>query len=155
MWMEIRGKVHALLETVCISRHQLERRWSHSHPIPRLCEYIWGVSHPAGTSAQVAAVLTISSVYMQTFRLTLTTRMVQAPRRGWSLSCFLDRVAGSGSMAGSPRIQSLSRVGTPRDAALPGPLPNEPDDSLLGASFQQTKASRTCSIVLVAQRYSR
>ena len=153
MWMEFWGMVHALLETVCVSPRQLERRWSHSLPIARLCEYIWGASHPAGTLAQVAAVLTISSVYMQTFRLTLTTRMVQAPRRGWSLSYFLDRVAGSGSMAGSPRIQSLSRVGTPRGAALPPP--NEPDDSLLGASFQQTKASRTWSIALVAQRYSR
>jgi len=42
------GGVHALLETVCVSRHRVEHRWSHSLPIARLCEYIWGVSHPAG-----------------------------------------------------------------------------------------------------------
>ena len=71
------------------------------------------------------------------------------------MSCFLDRVTGSGSMIGYPRVQSLSRMGKPIDAALPGPPPNEPDDSLLGASCQRTKASRTCSIALVARSFSR
>ena len=31
-------------------------------------------------------------------------------------------------------------MSTPRDAAMPGPPPNEPDNSLLGASFQRIKA---------------
>jgi hypothetical protein len=43
----------------------------------------------------------------------------------------------------------------PRNATLPGPPPDEQDDSLLGAPFQQTKASKTCSIALVVRRYWR
>ena len=35
------------------------------------------------------------------------------------------------------------------EALLPGLPPNDPDDSLLDASHQITKASRVCSIGLV------
>jgi len=40
-----------------------------------------------------------SDVYMRTFRPTVMRHMAWAPWRGWSLSCLLGRVAGSGSMA--------------------------------------------------------
>src|SRR5258707_8594659 len=101
------GEVH-------ITRCQPEGGATHSQSqdctdVFRACVTLCG-----GREAQPAALLTRSGVYMQTFRLTLTTCTVWAPRRGWSLSCFLEQVDGSRSMAGQPRIRSL-RVGTPRD----------------------------------------
>ena len=53
-----------------------------------------------GQEAQPMALLTRSGVYMRTFRLMLTTRTVRVPWRGWSLSCFLEQVDSSRSMAG-------------------------------------------------------
>ena len=62
--------------------------------------------------------------------------MVRVPWRGWSLSCL---VASSRNQVGEPQIQSLRRVGTPREEAQPGSLPNELEDLLLGTSSNKQK----------------
>ena len=111
-----------------------------SHSLEVAKERSDGDVGPRGRCPQLAAVLTRSVLYIRTFRLTLTTRVVRAPRRG----CGRSRGLITGSMAGYPLIQALRRAGTPSVAAL--------EPSALGESCQRIKERIRCSVAAAARR---
>lgn len=119
-----------------------------------------------GTYPHEAPLLTKSALYTLTFRRTLTTRTVRAPRRACGCPFLVLEKLMLFSIEGYPLIHSFRRVGTPsvpneallaRSRACKSPpkstvevaVPGRP----VGKSCQRIKARMRCSVALAASRY--
>ena len=137
--MEIRGETRVLLIIDCITRCQLAGRWGNS-------SQLWDCANTFGAASCHSEAEKPNSQHSWQMCTCRHSALRWRPTLWW-LRADADApfASLSGVVPGAwwSQIQSLRHVGTPRDAALLGPPPNGLNDSLLGASCQQTEPSNT------------